>query len=358
MKLNALISSWFNGSDYSIKRFCYRWPYPKLISELASVIEQYNVSSISDVYKFAYGNQPAIRREVVHVRRQLDTSKKKDRFLRPLFELQDFVRTQFSRKEILGFYVHGSLSTMDYVENYSDFDTLVVVRKEVLENCEWATDFRRRLSKSNTFLYLLDPLQHHRHFVITEFDLAHYFEPIFPLVLFDYATELTDFHEPLNFHIMDAQQYLNDDLHIWEYYFGEVWPKMKRMRSYDVKHAIQSIVFLPVLYSQAKTGSYSYKKFVFDKVCNDFSPEVWSVVERATEVREKCPYRTFYPYTFRKWIGLKLHYKFLHLLHQYFDRDNCAEMLSIMGPEYLAEALELVKEMKDHLCSMRGDRVG
>jgi len=272
-----------------------------------------------------------------------------DPFFRPICELRDFIRDKFYSNEILGFFIHGSLSTMDYVENYSDCDTLVIVRKEVIDSPKWAEDFRHRLSKSNTFLYLLDPLQHHQHFVINEYDMRYYFQPIFPLVLFDYATELTGFNNELAFTCLDSSMYLRNLSDTWEHFFARKLNEKEMMRTYDVKHAVQTILFLPVLYYQAKTGEYCYKKYSFENVKHDFPKKLWKVIEKATMVRESCRFHSKYPYLLRKVIGLKLHYKFLHLLHYYLDNNNKAEMLEIMGPQYLKEGYELLQFMKTAL---------
>ena len=165
-------------------------------------------------------------------------------FLRPVFELRDFVRDQFTKEEILGFYFHGSISTQDYVPYYSDFDTLVIVKKAVIQNQKWLRDFKKRLTKSNVFLYLLDPLQHHGHFVITEYDLEAYTQSLFPLELFKYTTELSSFREKVEINVISSWDNVFDTLAKRVEYFGVKWPndiERGNFDSYEVKNAIQNI---------------------------------------------------------------------------------------------------------------------
>ncbi len=347
--LNPILTHWLNGFDFSFRRLRYR-PFSWLLAELSKTVGT-PVTSVGEAYETLYGGWEvvAIKQTSAAKQREFDLAGR-DAFLKPCRELQQFIRAHFTKRELLGFYVHGSLATLDYVEGYSDFDTLVIVRKEVLEDPRWAKDFKRRLGRSNTFLYLLDPLQHHQHFMLTEYDLDHYFEPIFPVVLFDYAVELTSFGNSLSFKCLDARQIVTQQLAVRKFYFGEMWPKRRAMRAYDVKNAIQNIALLPTLYLQCKTGEHYYKRLSFDRARRDFSTELWSVVERATRVRQTCPYESLYPYWLRKWIGLHLHYKWLHLLHRRLDRNTAAAMEGVMGPGYLADAFGLAVAMEGHCC--------
>lgn len=343
MILNKIISSWLNGNDYYIQKMSHR-PYDYLLNQIKKVTSN-SVLDIPEAYNYFYGNLEPINEKHLKVNKKLDENKRKEKFLRPVFELRDYSQSQFTPDEIFGFYVHGSLSTMDYIEGYSDFDTLVVIKKEVFEDLDWLSDFKTRLARSNTYLYLLDPLQHHNHFIITEYDLNNYFESIFPLVLFDYATELTDYNSELHFKLLPDDYNRFEVLSLRKYYFSKLWPEMGKLRAYDMKNAIQNILLLPALYLQLKTGQYMYKKDTFNLAKLDFSEEQWSVVKNASRVRMECQYKSYYPYSIRKFIGLHLHYKFLHGIHRYLDRNNSDEMYKLMGDNFLDESLDLVNDM-------------
>jgi len=271
-------------------------------------------------------------------------------FVRPVFELKEFVRNQFTKEEICGFYVHGSIATQDYIPYYSDFDTVVIVKKAVLQDPAWLRDLKKRLTRSTVFLYLLDPLQHHGHFVLTEYDLASYNQILFPLELFQYTTELTDYHTPLSVRVLPSQrQNLHKEFSFWLKYFENPYDfGFTPTSSYVVKSFIQGVLFALLIYAELHHDKFYYKKFVFDAVKQDFTPRQWSLIERAEEVRTTCPFHSRYPYPLRKLLGA-IHPKLLHVLHRDFDRSTARGMVSVMGPHMLDEARALTKQMEKNL---------
>ena len=359
--LHDFTQSWLNGADFSLRGILGQKRDYLKEHILALNISGLNTSlNGGQLLPLAYRKVldalkkcPKKRIEILAsdlLRTSLDESKHAIAFLRPLFELRDYVQKHFTRKEIFGFFVHGSLSTMDYIENYSDFDTLVIIRKEVINDPEWLIDFGRRLAKSNTFLYLLDPLQHHPHFVITEYDMEAYAEPFFPLELFKYTTELSDIGDSIIFHVRDASVELEYVFRFWMKYFHNPNKCGYRNKSlFSVKQFIQSIALLPAIYLQLKTKWYTYKKYTHDLAKLDFSTETWNIVEKTSMVRQLCPFKSYYPYWLRKIIGLYGHPKLLAYLHRKIDRNNTQQILNILGPDMLKDALELIKEMQERL---------
>jgi len=285
----------------------------------------------------------------------LDEDKAHVKFLRPLFQLRDYLQKHFSKEEVFDFYVHGSLSTMDYVEGYSDLDTLVIVRKEVIEDPKWLIEFKRRLARSRTFLYLVDPLQHHGHFVITEYDMKAYPEPFFPLELFKFTTRLTDFSNNLTFYVREAAAELGYIFKFWIEYFSNPYKYgFRKNDAFSIKQFIQSVLLMPTIYYQFKTGKYLYKKYALKLAKSDFDVKTWSIVEKASKVRQNCLFKSYYPYWLRKIVGLYCHPALLHLIHRKFDRNNAQRMLTIMGPNMLNDALGLIKQMLEKINDDRG----
>ena len=276
----------------------------------------------------------------------------RNNFLQPVFELRDFVRSNFTQEEIFGFYFHGSLSTKDYVPYYSDFDTIVILRKTMLQDEQRLRDFKKRLTKSNVFLYLLDPLQHHGHFVITEYDLQAYNQFLFPLELFKYTTELSLFRQNLEFHVIKSWDKVVDALAKRVEYFRVKWPndiEKGIFDSYEIKNAIQNILIIPVLYLELKNRQYYYKKFVLESARCDFDSKQWGVIERASKVRQSCQFHSIWPYQLRKFIGYWIHPKLLHFLHRKLDLSITEDMLAIMGQDMLNEARKLTEIMREKL---------
>ena len=87
-------------------------------------------------------------------------------------------------------YLHGSLSTMDYVKGVSDFDTFGILRKEVVCSSESLLKIRKDIQKIWSFLYKIDPLQHHGINLISEQDMNFYPQHFFPLNLLNFSTTL------------------------------------------------------------------------------------------------------------------------------------------------------------------------
>ena len=49
-------------------------------------------------------------------------------YLRPLDELKDYAEKKL-KGNALGFYLHGSLATKDYIKGWSDVDTTIIISK-------------------------------------------------------------------------------------------------------------------------------------------------------------------------------------------------------------------------------------
>ncbi len=84
---------------------------------------------------------------------------------------------------------------------------------------------------------------------------------------------------------------------------------------------------------------------MYDEVVSDFSHDEWLVVEQATQVRATCVYHSMYPYWLRKAIGIHLHFKYLIVLHRFFDRPCRRKMLCIMGDRFVVRGGMLLKRM-------------
>ncbi|GAG65040.1 unnamed protein product, partial [marine sediment metagenome] len=106
------------------------------------------------------------------------------KFLRPIVDLKQFI-DKHMRDSLINYFVHGSMATLDYVKQWSDVDTLLIIKKETTVNPKELLKLRRYAYESTKYFYQIDPLQHHGHFVLTEIDLLYYPQPYFPLLLFD-----------------------------------------------------------------------------------------------------------------------------------------------------------------------------
>ena len=124
-------------------------------------------------------------------------------YLSPMFELKKYADRHFV-EFLKGFYLHGSLATMDYIPYWSDLDTFMIVNKETLLNPPALLELRNRILQSHKYLYQIDPHQLHGHLLISEFDLDYYPQAFFPTILFDYAKSFFDDNTPCEYKLRDC----------------------------------------------------------------------------------------------------------------------------------------------------------
>jgi hypothetical protein len=219
--------------------------------------------------------------------RQLSEKDYKDSsYVRPLFDLKRFAEKEL-KKHLLGFYLHGSLSTRDYVKGWSDLDTLAIVSKKALNSCDALLSLRDLLYKSRIFSYRIDPLQHHGHIIATEYDLEHYAEAYFPVTLFNYASSFFGSDKAAAIKIRNSDAEKVSRLFYFVNYFRHLYlNKRCALGSYETKFLLHAITLFPTLYLQAK-GISLYKKFSFSRARKDFSEDEWAVVREVELIRKR-----------------------------------------------------------------------
>lgn len=182
---------------------------------------------------------------------------------------------------VLGVYLHGSLSTLDYT-GYSDLDDFVVLKRDAVLNAAALADCAAKSIDALRYLYAHDPLHHHGHYVASEIDLRSYNPAYLPPEVLRFATAL---YGPvtLDFTLRDpgvahrraasatAQQVARTNGMA-----PNVW---------GLKNLVSSVLLLPALYLETQ-GTYAYKKYSFDLARESLAP-AWSAVITATALREQ-----------------------------------------------------------------------
>jgi predicted nucleotidyltransferase len=79
------------------------------------------------------------------------------------------------------FCVHGSIASDDYIKNWSDLDTFVVIKNETLKNEIKLRKLRNILRNFFIKLTKVSPYQHHGLIMYTENDLNHYLKGYLPM---------------------------------------------------------------------------------------------------------------------------------------------------------------------------------
>lgn len=358
--LNSKLIAFFNGDGYSFRRILLYLFNKRILNKFN------NDTTLAEAYEQILNKEKEKSKEkliIADVSSYYDWYKRAKQkqgqaFLRPVYEMRDFIVKNFSNKELKGFYVHGSISTLDYVPYYSDFDTLFIIRNEVLKNKEWLMDLRRRIIVSKTFLYLLDPLQHHDHFIISEYDMLNYKQPIFPLELFKYATEFSDFNNELVFYISNDEEELSFILNFWKNYFKNSEKYSFDNSAYEAKRYIQSLLLLPTIFLQCLDRKYRYKKFTFDECKKIVGSYYFEIIERASKVRKNCPFHSIYSYNLRKILGIYFHPQILHHIHRFLDKNNSKEMLKCLGNDFKEKTVNLIIKMENILQKTNGYAAG
>ncbi len=343
MELQRKISSYFNGEEFP--KNVLKNKISLLKKSIIKETGETKFLSFSASYQKKYHNLFTKEKVIVKFVKPFIKTKT-DKFLKPLNEFVNYIRKNFKKEELVGAYIHGSLATNDYVSGYSDFDAILIIKEDVMKDDFKMIKIRNKIKKANTFLYLLDPLQHHNLFIITELDMKYYFQPTFPIELFNYAREITNYKNILKFRCFSEDEHL-DKIFLYriDMFSNPKKYKLDKKNVYDIKNAVQNILLLPALYLQGKNKKYLYKKYSFNKAKKDFSRKEWEIIERCSQLRRTFSFKTYYPYFFRKFLGTYAHYKILKALHLYLDRNNTKEMMQILGENFLYDAKKLSKKM-------------
>ncbi|MFH1774710.1 MAG: hypothetical protein ABH874_07120 [Methanobacteriota archaeon] len=216
-------------------------------------------------------------------------------YLKPVFIIKEHFQKNLS-KELKGFYLHGSLSTHDYVKGWSDIDALAIIKKDVLESNTRLLKFRNSIFRAKSMLYLMDPFQHHGFFTIAEQEMEIYPQYYFPLELFKFATSVFDGPEELifferNSRIGNVRSFLRIACMLSE------MPQRKNLipkNTHHWKNYFHLLTLLPCLYLEAR-GEYYYKKYSFEVAKKDFSKEEWRVIEKISRIRDNWKLDRIFP---------------------------------------------------------------
>ncbi|MBI4682547.1 MAG: hypothetical protein HY757_05525 [Nitrospirae bacterium] len=215
-------------------------------------------------------------------------------FLSPLSALMSYANDNF-KEHLSGFYLHGSLSTGDYIPHWSDVDTLMIVKKETIAAPEKLIQLRRSAIDSLKYFYQVDPIQLHGHMVISGFDADFYAEPYFPLSLFNYSRSFLENERPgfalRESHTERKTAFWNDAVFYFLQKAVDYANSGKTLKSIrERKLFLHRLMTFPLFYLQAK-GTYCYKKHSFEKARGDFPETVWRVIDNATDMMNRWPYK-------------------------------------------------------------------
>lgn len=187
---------------------------------------------------------------------------------------------------LAGAYVHGSIGTSEEI-NYSDFDALVILKDETLNDAAKLSEAAYLINQARCFMFLQDPLQHHGWFVLTETDLNNYDETYFPSELFHHTKSLfLDRGFELNLMIAEHQDYKTPFKNLCNSIEKKLEGQPHPKNLYELKNLLSEFMLLPALYVQARDKKGIYKKFSFQEARKDFSNNEWHVMDEVSLIRK------------------------------------------------------------------------
>jgi predicted nucleotidyltransferase len=181
--------------------------------------------------------------------------------------------------------LHGSLATLDYVKDYSDLDTVIIISKQAYSSGSELERFRKLYRRSLGYLYWFDPLQHHGHIVFTECDLSWYSESLLPLVVFENSRSLTGERVDICFSLRDStSDGFNEFARVVSVFKDRAFRSYVPGDPWTAKSFLSELMLLPSIYCQV-LGQRVDKKTSFGIAKDTLPPNIWSVMDEATEIR-------------------------------------------------------------------------
>lgn len=301
--INKLLILFFNGS-YLSNRSKFFYPFLKAVHDdinqdililKRTLCTHCNVKSSESLYQVladsvkwfnsrVNSKPPDRRSEKINI---LKIYNKEDYWgakFKPINRLFGYIEKKLD-PYLIDAYIHGSLSTKDYTE-YSDLDTLFIIKNDVLEDAEGIKELEKLFIGSQRYLYEFDPLQHHGHFFLIESDLKSYDQSILPLSAIKLSTSILGRGTSLKFYIRNSEQESEHrflkSIRIIRRYIRDG----NRLKTpYYLKGFLSRFMILPVLFLQLR-GEYVSKKDSFEILKKRVPAKIWHCMEQVSSIRQ------------------------------------------------------------------------
>jgi hypothetical protein len=198
-----------------------------------------------------------------------------------------FANVDASRTKGIHIYLHGSMADHGYAE-LSDVDDLIVV-----DASAWSSDrnmdrVAASMSRAAVEFQCVDPLQHHGHFVVTEFDLMYYDQGILPPVVLNGAIRVLGDHR-LRFRVSADRATIEGNARKTISAIRVRIGRAESQRSldiYELKCLIGEIALMPAYILQS-AGAMVTKADAIGFAPNIYSPEAYMALAWATAIRSR-----------------------------------------------------------------------
>ena len=238
------------------------------------------------------------------------------------------------------FIVHGSYATNDFIINWSDFDSVAVIKDKVLKDYKLLNEFRIKMIALENLLNKIDSFQHHGFLFMTEFDLNHYSSNFLPINVLEHSRVVTDkkilklkYYREKKFWVKKFLTLNNLFKKSFNQGFLEHHPlKGKYLHDnfkdlntmYQMKYFLSLIMFIPCLYLEC-IGRPTYKKYSFKKLYDLNLRIDYELLEKASLIRSMSQNNFFKSNKIPKWL------------------------LKVLGKNYFKRAHKLTDQLKKNL---------
>ncbi len=248
--------------------------------------------------------------------------------------------------------LHGSLATLDPEPGFSDMDTAFILPSTELSKPGYLLRLRQASRRILCLTYAYDPFMHHGPFYLLEPDLQWYPEPFFPLVLFSMGTDLlTSQNEMFARKREDFGETLQMIRELYTLFISRKDSFHKLSSLQEMEWILGSVLLLPALFLQLKTGVYRYKRDTFEAARPYFTSNEWEPVETASHIRKTLLPRPVVS-RYQTWIAEALGVP--GWIQRVANRDpaghqQARHVASLLGSNYIERVLSLLSAMFNQL---------
>lgn len=285
--------------------------------------------------------------------------------LQSVYDLKEYLDKNFTRDELLGYYIYGSISDLSYIEGWSDLDAMVIIRKAVLNDTNWLRNFKKRLLRTLTFSYLFNPLSLHRYYIVTEYDLEAFVENSSYLKgienILNMSFEVSSYSNKYKFRYLDSEckdyllkEKLKNFLQEAASYYKKEFLKLKNkknLNAFEWKFIIASVLATFRHFYRWNKGRLFYLRVNdIEDILDDFyalSPKSKLLIKKLCKIRKQCHTYSIYPYGIRKWIGLNWDFRLLGDLHKYLDWSIKLKIPPAMSNTLYNDILDFYNDIKE-----------
>ena len=184
-----------------------------------------------------------------------------------------------------GFFIHGSMATLDYMFKASDCDTLMILDSEAAASADSLLEISGKVAKLRQIFLKIDPLQHHGVYAYTQQDMNYFPQTWLPLVLMDYSklvfADTNEFVYKLRPSIIERRtEFWNITCGMRHQWIVDDYPR----NISDYKKHLQVVLLMPVFYYQLQ-GAFVYKKYIFELLRREVPVNLYSIIAQATKLR-------------------------------------------------------------------------